>query len=497
MCHPPWRSRNDNEEEGQDEDDEGRSRRDDEMRRMLDVRAVQNMFYSSESTDDDDSTVETSPRLGEYGIYHNLPLWRKRLAITELPGRSLLGFVNDPSNTHMFETLLRSKPESGPANEDKKSMYFGQLRLDTEDGVNADAASPTSTTSQATEMNAPLHSWKDRINDDNVVVIGTLMRINDHIRLDDGRLMLLLHAIERFVVVRPKRRLPYPVADVMILPDEDELSIVSDPEGLGLAVDDSLRRWKEYEYDNSIRFPIERDGADDSRIMPLSEVLSAGGGDVLGSLMPFAPYASHDVKEEGSFAIYNDSRQTVIDGIENEFVLPTFSELVEGGVIREVNSFLLQTANNAKGIPSADEIERDLWILIDEYVHLKGVVNVFPKHLLSLLPRGDIVWPEAFTLHNLASVYSGIALSDKESGMSGSVEPFARVADRTDYPNQRRQKRLSYACTALLVGHGPIKKHPLLNRSMRRTLLEIPSTRGRLWAARELFEAYNSQFRES
>lgn len=497
--HPPSMSG-----DGDQEDNNGsnnNSNESDEERRMTNVRAVQNMFYSSSSTDGDvDPTDMTSASLPwldhNTGIYYSLPLWREKLGYTELPGRSLLGFVKDPSYTHMFETIIRSNDGN---------RYFGQLRLDNNDvGINVNAASPASARNRSidplprpkeTDMNTPLYSWKDRINnDDAAVVVGTLMRINDHIRLDDGRLMLLLHAIERFVVVEPKQKLPYPVADVLILPDEEELT--SSNNDLGLAVSNAVRHWSEFEYDGSIKFPIERHADEnDDRIMSLNDVLSAGEGDALGTLMPFVPYSSHDTKVEEVVSANNAvNRGRSSGGGTKSCLPPTFSELAEQGITREVDSFLLQRATNPGDIPDVDDIERDLWILIDEYVQLRGVTNVFPKHLLSLLPR-NIDWPETFTLDELAGAYSGIALAGggEEGSITGSDAYFNRVADRTDYPIQRRQKRLSYACTALLG--GPINSHPLLNRTMRRRLLEIPSTKGRLWAATELFEAYNSQFR--
>eukprot|EP00957_Ditylum_brightwellii_P055282 4190010-Ditylum_brightwellii.AAC.1 len=168
----------------------------------------------------------------------------------------------------MFETILRS--------DDSENKYFGQLRMDNDDvGANVNAASPIKSSRKRTgprpgpketDMHTPLYSWKDRIDDENAVVIGTLMRINDHVRLDDGRLMLLLHAIERFVVMEPKRKLPYPVADVILLPDEEELgpattinSPTTNGKNVGLAISNSLRCWQKYEYDESIKFPIERD----------------------------------------------------------------------------------------------------------------------------------------------------------------------------------------------------------------------------------------------
>eukprot|EP00567_Pseudictyota_dubia_P012220 CAMPEP_0197440828 /NCGR_PEP_ID=MMETSP1175-20131217/7232_1 /TAXON_ID=1003142 /ORGANISM="Triceratium dubium, Strain CCMP147" /LENGTH=471 /DNA_ID=CAMNT_0042971003 /DNA_START=279 /DNA_END=1694 /DNA_ORIENTATION=- len=465
-----------------DGDNEDNSSSDsDEKRRMSDVRAVQNMFYSSSSTDvgaDPSSVATKSPRLDyKTGMYLNLPLWREKLGYTELPGRSLLGFIRDPSYTHMFETILRR-------NDGK--MYFGQLRLDNDDvGINVNAvgagigADPLPQAKE-TDMSAPLFSWEARINNSDAVVVGTLMRINDHIRLDDGRLMLLVHALERFVIVEPKQILPYPIADVLLLPDKEEAFASPGDEDLGLAVTESLLRWSTYEYDESVRFPIGmQEDENEDRIMSLNDVLSAGGGDVLGTLMPFVPYSS-GVDDAEAVSDANNRKESMVEGRSGV----TFSDLEKQGIVREVDSLLLQRVSNPDGIPDARDIERDLWILIDEYVQLREITNVFPKHLLSLLPR-DVIWPETFTLDKLANAYSGI-------GSAGNEGTFTRVADHVDYPAQRRQKRLSYACTALLG--GPVNDHPLLNRKMRRKLLEIPSTQGRLWAARELFEAYLSQF---
>lgn len=91
------------------------------MERMADIRAVQNIFYSSNNVDSNNSgstndvnESNTAPSLDyDTGIYYNLPLWREKLGHTELPGRSLLGFIKDPQYTHMFETLLRSSSCNG------------------------------------------------------------------------------------------------------------------------------------------------------------------------------------------------------------------------------------------------------------------------------------------------------------------------------------------------------------------------------------------------
>jgi len=447
---------------------------------MVDVRAVQNIFYSSDDSSFA-STAEESRLDFDTGVFYNLPLWREKMGYTELPGRSLLGFVKDPSYTHMFETLLRGDNGSN-------KFYFGQLRMDNNDvGINVNAAGTLPAgfappRPQETDMKTPLHGWKDRTTNNAAVVVGTLMRINDHIRLDDGRLMLHLHAVERFVVLEPKRLLPYPLANVMISPDEEEL--IETHNDIGTCVRKSLIHYNNFEFDETIRFPIERDEGDDYAIMSLAEIFIASGEDGLGSLLPFAHY-KHSCLDEDSD--HNINSKTKYKAAQNSGgAVPDMSELVQCNVIREVKSYsnaVLKRTINSINAPQTNIIEKELWVLIDEYVKLREVTNVFPKHLLSLLPRG-IEWPEYFALDKLASVYSGVA---------DDVNSFAFVADKSDYPNQRRQKRLSYSCTALLG--GPVNDHPLLNRTMRRRLLEIPSTEGRLWAARELFEAYNSQFR--
>ena len=402
------------------------------------------------------------------------------MGYTELPGRSLLGFIKDPSYTHMFESLLRGGNET---------IYFGQLRMDNNDvGINVNAADTLPTgfappRAQETDMKTPLHGWKDRMTNNDAVVVGTLMRINDHVRLDDGRLMLHLHAVERFVVLEPKRLLPFSYANVLILPDEEEL--IDTHNDIGSCVQASLIRYNNFEFDETVRFPIERDEGDFYATISLAEIFIASGEDALGNLLPFAHYKQSCLDEDSDHSIIsNKTKHKSIQSTQNSGgTVPDMAELVQCNVIREVESYSNAVLERTVNTPQTNDIEKELWVLIDEYVKLREVTNVFPKHLLSLLPRG-IEWPEHFSLHKLASAYSGV---------SDEINSFAFVADRRDYPNQRRQKRLSYACTALLG--GPANDHPLLNRTMRRRLLEIPSTKGRLWATRELFEAYNSQFR--
>ena len=55
------------------------------------------------------------------------------------------------------------------------------------------------------------------------MVVGSLMQIFDHWRLDNGRLVVLMQALERFVVEENVNTSPYAIANVQILLNEEEL----------------------------------------------------------------------------------------------------------------------------------------------------------------------------------------------------------------------------------------------------------------------------------
>ena len=55
------------------------------------------------------------------------------------------------------------------------------------------------------------------------MVVGSLIQIFDHWRLDNGRLVVLMQALERFVVEENVNTSPYAIANVQILLNEEEL----------------------------------------------------------------------------------------------------------------------------------------------------------------------------------------------------------------------------------------------------------------------------------
>jgi len=151
--------------------------------------------------------------------------------------------------------------------------------------------------------------------------------------------------------------------------------------------------------------------------------------------------------------------------------VPTFSNLaVQGDVL------------------TAGDIEYDLWICIDEYVRLRGLYALISPDLMTLLPQGKD-WPNDFCLEDIAA---NLEAKNAKGGDIDLSRPFVRVGSAPHYPNERRLRRLSYSASALLGGSTPTD---LLNKGVRQTLLEVPNTRGRLWAVLERFVEYNSQLR--
>ncbi|KAL7524830.1 hypothetical protein ACHAXR_000734, partial [Thalassiosira sp. AJA248-18] len=235
-----------------------------EEERMNIVRILQKSYYrdipdipgnnSSNNDAIDQTTVESNGQSSTTaaasldpatGRITNLPLWR--VGWVETPGRRNCLNVHEMQYTHMFETIL-SQSSSSPSSsgelllddQEKKNnpppLYFGHLYL------------PGGTTSaKSGEERYTLKTWRDELADehrfdnyessrtlatpdvstptvDRSAVVGCLMQIIDHRRMEDGRLMLLVQAVERFVVEEIVEMRPYAVANVQILLDREELA---------------------------------------------------------------------------------------------------------------------------------------------------------------------------------------------------------------------------------------------------------------------------------
>jgi len=98
--------------------------------------------------------------------------------------------------------------------------------------------------------------------------------------------------------------------------------------------------------------------------------------------------------------------------------------------------------------------ERNVWIKLDEMIHLLGRAQPgtripVPAQLLGLLPTNDTEWPKGFSLREHAH-----RLEDDRANIGTySKSPFVRLSTAyPEYPLIRRAGRLSYTIWLLIDG---------------------------------------------
>lgn len=369
-------------------------------RKMALVRALQSAYYQSDTS--------TAPTLDTAsGILRNLPLWRVQW--TELPGRSNVLNVHEGIYTNMFETCLRRE----------KPFYVGHVHL------------PGGSKNIKSEQRCyELKTWREEVKDkhrgdsERSAVVGTLLRITDFRRLSDGRLILLVQALERFVVVNCVQELPYSIADVQILPDFDN-PIPKEVEARMWRTSAVLEsfRYQNYEYDVDFSLPLA-----DGKYLSVMDIW----GPDIAKLLPFVPYSTTiDPSKLDSAEAIEQVGQPVP---ANEWSLE--SQLLEGGVLRSPPSLLSLTRTEL----SADDLEDMLWTALVDFSRATKIV--LPKEVLCLLPPNRD-WPT----------------------------PVERLSP--EYPSHRRQRRLSFCASALLENTN-------IGADLRQVWLETPGTKARL-----------------
>lgn len=515
-------------------------------RRMALVRTLQSTFYSSpDNMINSTSTAKCKIDLLN-GTIQNLPMWR--VGWTELPGRSNVLFINEPTYTHMFEQIMRTT---------EKPWYFGHLFL--EGGSTSlkkarSASKSNSKTNTTTSMKEDelysLKSWKDEItpsiihtsdesslsnningsisdeikdssNDEDYVsatisgqkssAVGVLMRVVDLRRMNDGRILLLVQALERFVVSHVYQEFPYAIADAQLLPDLEEttfsmhtssksqntLSESTEAQTFPYRVQtisEAFESYHDYEYDYNVELPV-KNGAD----VTVSDVF----GPDLKRIMPFIPFSSKSFTP--LISNEQNSKENALNndiGIHDSSEPSLESQLIGGGILRNPPTHP-EMCRNDKLPPGI--LEEQLWIQIDQFIRIRyGQSSLFHRtretattklnrvntkratfnlpispNLLALLPRNK-KWPNHFILEDIAN-----NLTNDPSQFTD--EPtFIRVSE--SYPAYKRQKRLSFTSSALL------EKMPMGGGSiLRQILLEIPSTQARLCFVVERFEMMNDQ----
>lgn len=420
-------------------------------RRMEMVRQIQKSFYQQ---GDEESTTRTtaisSPNCNT--ILEELPLWRVQW--TELPGYQNMLNVHVAHYTHMFHSIL-----SGP-----KPWYFGHVFLP---GGSENLENPE----------YRLLKQGDDQNATKVTYTGVLMRVSDAKQLEDGRLALVVQALERFEVLRATQHEPYAIAKVKLIPDAElamthyktaqnmanELSddFLNDNDAWGAACAAAVEtgeQLREFEY-RHVQISSSSMGA----VAPLANFdMDADTGKVF-------PAESSSVEEQ---------KDKVVDVMEKHLFSANPMDVPEN--LNDLDSKKLQ------------ELEHDVWLGVDTLVKLlhrlnpdqnEARVTPVPTQMLGLLPRGD--WPDGFELEQYANRLEDYAKAMEVGTFSKS--PFVRYDfgdnSASQYPGLRRAQRLSFVVWILVENIGMVGdggRRPLT----RQQILEIPTISERLQAAK-------------
>lgn len=402
-------------------------------KKMEMVRTLQASFYQT--------TTAHSEFDAQTGMIYNLPLWR--VPWVEVPGRSNVLFVNQAMYTNMIEEILHAADPLQP-------FYMGHLYL-------------PGGTKNLNHPDFKLQSWDQQVGGrddasasaaDRSAVVGTLLRISDYRRMADGGLVLLVQALERFVVKDVQQELPYSMAHVQLLPDTEEVegsdwvahrSEADVTKARAYALQESFERWHCYEYDNAkLPLPLESD-------LSMTDV----AGSPLAKVLPYAPFSSvvrvDQMLDEPLLPA--SPADSMITPRQWEYSQNTLEHrLLQGGILQQsTEAPFLQDV-------STDQLEIRVWLALNEF--LKETRTPVSPVLFGLLP--SIKWPRGFILERIGDFIA------KQKDLD---QRYVRVT--ASYPAQRRQKRLSYAVAALLEDSETVNH-------FRHELLEIPSTRERL-----------------
>jgi hypothetical protein len=518
---------NDNDPHKKQTSSEGESE-EDFQRRMAVVRSLQMSFYTTTTATEDGipslssststannnnnnnsnegyspvvSTPPTSRLDAETGMIHRLPLWRAPW--WEVPGRSNVLNVIDPIYTNMFESILYKPPP----------WCFGHLYLE---GGSKNLRSP--------DVKYQLKTWSNMTIDDGIAsssssssaTIGAVMHIKDYRRMADGRLLLLVHAMERFVVTDIHQHLPYSIVNAQLLPDAEEVDPHIDfydgtlqEEDLqparAMAIQESVQ-YHSYEYDqfHCLQIPV-------GPAVTIYDISHAA----IAKVLPYCPFSK--TLEPPSIAEVTESMtaSTGTTTSPSRMSLSRKSERNDMNLNGTPQSSSLSSSTSLEynllrkhilQVPPADpeymyykqpnmttdELEYQLWLAVNHFL----IVTKKPVSpiLLSLLPpqgryhnnsdddnggtihNNNTYWPDSFCLHKIASSI------EEQTDRSHDYVPVS-----TMYPSHRRQKRLSFSAAYLL------EKDSEAAQSLRATLLSIPSTKIRLRVVVEKFHQWQTQ----
>ena len=375
--------------------------------RMKLVRELQKSFYKDEEAPT--LQVETAETLESTATtastIQNLPLWRVQW--TELPGSQNVLNVHVPHYTNMFQKLLKGqskkwgdheeeedKDESENNNDNNKNnFYFGHIFLP----------------GGSENLDNPQFSLQEGD-------IGTLMRVSDSRQQSDGRLTLVVQALERFEIRNVVRsHSPYAIADVSVCVDDEQQKATTT---IASAFDNHPFEYRTVSIDEC-------------------EITSDDGTLVGLSISPLSNF----------------------DATTKPIPLPS-----------ETTTSDTDTDTDTKDIVAV--AESNVWIHLDELLKLlriasNGVGVPVPTQIMGLLPRSRTVlserpkvvqhedWPDDFALEafvaNMEDQTTTTTTTTTTTVGTYSKSPFVRVDEigNENYSPLRRAQRLSYVVWTL------------------------------------------------
>lgn len=408
--------------------------------RMRLVRQIQQSFYQGES----EGLTEASST--DITILENVPLWRVQW--TELPGYQNVLNCHVPHYTHMFRRIL-----SGP-----KPWLFGHVYLP----------------GGSENLNNPKYSLPAATNNDNqntpsdATLTGTLMQISDYEQLEDGRLALIVQALDRFQIQYATQHVPYAIATIQLDPDYELVENYMDDAAAAHDVDltaarvaavQEAKRWRDWEFRPTTW--------DENKSSTTTASASA-------SVSPLVNY-------DANFELQQDIQR------RNEYLTETDDETTS--VLNDVEEKHQQTTDTVDFIL---QLEYKVWVAVDQMLRLLALLNPglripVPSQMLGLLPLEDEgrAWPTGFRLQE----YANELQSNNAMIGTSTKSPFVRVSSsKHKYPPLRRATRLSYAVWILLDSIVPSPKSQVL--------LEETSIARRLEYALRKVEGINDSLQE-
>ena len=394
--------------------------------RMKLVRELQKTFYKDEEAPTVQVGLETDASLQDtiaLSTIQNLPLWRVQW--TELPGSQNVLNVHVPHYTNMFQKILKGQSKKWGDHDDENDgtnggdYYFGHIFLP----------------GGSENLDNPDYALREGD-------VGTLMRVCDSRQQSDGRLTLVVQALEKFEISSVVRsHSPYAIADVSVRIDDEQIGNEDEKE-------DATTKAVSKAFANH-PFEYRKVSIDECEI-------TSDDGTVVGlSVSPLSNF---------------DATQTIVDATD------------DGG-------------------DSVAVAESEVWIQLDELLKLlriasNGVGVPVPTQLMGLLPQsrsvasqdGNVVqeeWPSNFGLDAVVTTMEEKATSTVVGTHSKS--PFVRVSP-TNYSALRRAQRLSYVVWTLTDSIALPVEEPEYKSYSPETILGLTSTEERLKLAQDKME---------